>query len=261
MSGTGNYLVVHPAGQGQRWAQRFEDLFRSMIHYFSTRGIPTSRPTFPLVAVVFPTRAAFFEQAAKQGDRLPSSVLGYYHTNSNRIMLFDSSEFFGGDWRTNAETIVHEAAHQTAFNVGIHNRFVRPPKWIIEGLGTLFESPGIYDARMYPDLSNRINQEQLRIYRRYFPDELPKGLLQALVTNDKVFYLNSDVAYAVSWAMTFMAAETQPSKLSEYLQITANKKKFSEVSAKERLADFQKVFGSDMKMNQARLQRFIAGLP
>ena len=37
VSGTGQYLVVHPAGQRDRWADRFEQLYRSMIHYLTAR--------------------------------------------------------------------------------------------------------------------------------------------------------------------------------------------------------------------------------
>ena len=61
VSGTGNYLVVHPSGQRGRWAERFEDLFRSFVHYFSVRGMRPAAPTFPLVAVVLPSQRAFVE--------------------------------------------------------------------------------------------------------------------------------------------------------------------------------------------------------
>ncbi len=46
VSGTGNYLVVHPAGHKDQWAQRFEDLYRSFVHYFSVRGMRPRRPSF-----------------------------------------------------------------------------------------------------------------------------------------------------------------------------------------------------------------------
>jgi hypothetical protein len=39
ISGTGHYLVVHPAGQRSQWAQRFEDLYRQMLRYYAVRGI------------------------------------------------------------------------------------------------------------------------------------------------------------------------------------------------------------------------------
>src|SRR5690606_17098851 len=53
VTSTGNYLVVHPAGEENQWAQRFEQLYRSFIHYFQARGYRPHAPHFPLVAVVF----------------------------------------------------------------------------------------------------------------------------------------------------------------------------------------------------------------
>ena len=39
VSGTGHYLVAHPRGQRDKWAERFEELYRSFVHYFSVRGL------------------------------------------------------------------------------------------------------------------------------------------------------------------------------------------------------------------------------
>jgi hypothetical protein len=39
VSGTGQYLVVHPKGKRDVWAGRFEALYRSFVHYFSVRGL------------------------------------------------------------------------------------------------------------------------------------------------------------------------------------------------------------------------------
>src|SRR5262245_17958452 len=38
VSGVGHYLVVHPTGQKDQWAPRFESLYRSFVHYFAARG-------------------------------------------------------------------------------------------------------------------------------------------------------------------------------------------------------------------------------
>ena len=53
VSGTGHYLVVHPAGEKDLWAERFEQLYREFQHYFVARGFRPETPQFPLVAVVF----------------------------------------------------------------------------------------------------------------------------------------------------------------------------------------------------------------
>ncbi|MEM8680678.1 MAG: DUF1570 domain-containing protein, partial [Planctomycetota bacterium] len=190
------------------------------------------------------------------------SVLGYYSAQTNRILLYDvtAGGRFGGDWRENAETIVHEAAHQTAFNVGIHSRYALPPRWLAEGLGTLFEAPGVYNSASHPQLADRLNREQLTNFRRYFRQGIPDGMLAALVASDDFFKRQIHESYALSWAFTFMVAEQSPSKLAEYLQLTADKPAFTNVSATERMRDFQSVFGSNLKMIQVRIERFMGEL-
>ena len=59
VSGTSHYLVAHPRGQRDRWAERFEDLYRSFVHYFSVRGCQPAAPPFPLVGVVWKNRERF----------------------------------------------------------------------------------------------------------------------------------------------------------------------------------------------------------
>src|SRR5688500_18377308 len=67
VSGVGHYLVVHPAGRRDAWAPRFEELYRSFVHYFSARGWRLTEPRFPLIAVVHPRQADFARQASREG--------------------------------------------------------------------------------------------------------------------------------------------------------------------------------------------------
>ncbi len=262
VTGTGHYMVVHPKGQRKLWSDRFENLYRELTHYFSTRRIPVNRPEYPLVAIVFESRGEFEDYMSNTGVNMGFSLAGFYAFKSNRIALFDST---GGDdsidWRYNAETIVHEAAHQTAYNIGVHNRFTPPPQWLSEGIGTLFEAKGIYAASEFRELEDRINREQVENFRQEFPDGISAESLAGIVSDDSVFRANTKAAYAFSWAFTFMVAEKQPRLLSEYLQVTANKKPFTNVGPDERVNDFQSVFGDDMRMVATRLNRFVKDLP
>ncbi len=89
VSGTGQYLVVHPAGQKDRWADRFEQLYRSMVHYFKARGFEVRRPEFPLVAVVFATQSQYLSHLRRSQVEVTAGSLGYYDPATNRIHLFD----------------------------------------------------------------------------------------------------------------------------------------------------------------------------
>src|SRR6478672_9861263 len=104
VSGVGHYLVVHPAGKRDQWAPRFEELFRSFVQYFSARGWQLTEPRFPLIAVVYPREADFWQQANREGLPRTQGVLGYYSPATNRILLFHAAAAGSGyDWATNAD--------------------------------------------------------------------------------------------------------------------------------------------------------------
>jgi hypothetical protein len=261
VSGVGHYLVVHPAGKRDQWAPRFEELFRSFVHYFSARGWQLSEPRFPLVAVVYSRPADFWQQAEKEGLRQTPGVLGYYSPVTNRILMFDASSPGGGyDWATNAETIIHEAAHQSAFNTGVHSRFGDPPRWVIEGLGTMFEARGVWQSRTFPRLSDRVNHGRLQAWRAYAKSRRSGDSIARLVASDRMFSSDPDGAYSEAWALTFFLIESSPKKYIEYMAKTAERPAFTDISGPKRLAEFTEVFGTDLKMLDARMQRFLAGL-
>jgi hypothetical protein len=261
VSGVGHYLVVHPSGKRDQWAPRFEELFRSFVHYFSSRGWQLSEPRFPLIAVVYPRPADFWNQARREGLVETPGVLGYYSPVTNRILMFDAASPGGGfDWTTNAETIIHEAAHQSAFNAGVHSRWGDPPRWVIEGLGTMFEARGVWQSRTYPIQSERVNEGRLRVWRSYAKSNRPKDAIAQIVSSDRLFDTEPDGAYGEAWALSFFLAETMPKKYFEYLAKTAACPAFADYTGPQRLKDFTDVFGSDLAMLDARLQRFLAGL-
>ena len=165
----------------------------------------------------------------------------------------------GVDWSVNAETIIHEAAHQSAFNTGVHGRFGDAPRWVIEGLGTMFEARGVWQSRSHPRLSDRVNRERLENYRRYAARR-PKDALAQLISSDRYFSSDPEGAYAEAWALSFYLCEREPRQYMEYLAKTAALPSFGTYKSPQRLQDFTAVFGNDLVMLDARLQRFLAGL-
>jgi len=261
VSSTSHYLVAHAKGQRDQWAQRFEDLYRSFVHYFSVRGFRLSEPATPLIGIVCRNREDFQRYAIKEG--IPSGgVLGYYSNKTNRIVVYDMGPGAANSaaWQETASTIIHEATHQTAFNTGIHSRYTFPPTWVAEGLATMFEAPGVYDSRRYPERTDRLNRGRLREFQeRVVPRHRPE-LLASLVARDNFFRASPSAAYAEAWAFTFYLVETQPRKYADYLARTAAHPPFTECTAAERTADFTAVFGTDWRMLEAQFLRFMAGL-
>ncbi|MEZ6117407.1 MAG: DUF1570 domain-containing protein [Pirellulaceae bacterium] len=256
VSRTGKFLVVHPIGQRDVWADRFEQLYRDFTHYFSVRRIPIDEPYFPLVAVVFPSRAIYLQYAPKSMQ----NTLGFYDSKTNRIYLFDAARSEGRDWSVNAETIIHEAAHQTAFNVGIHRRFGAVPTWVAEGIGTLFERPGVWNSQEYRSLHDRVNWTQLGTYAERIKPEDSVSVLQELIQNDRLFQRNPDVAYAYAWALTFYLTEREPAAYANYLKRLYQRDSFVPYGHADRVRDFISAFGSDVKMLDIRMQRYLAEL-
>ncbi|OYV87854.1 MAG: hypothetical protein B7Z73_09490, partial [Planctomycetia bacterium 21-64-5] len=248
ISGTGHYLVAHAPGQRDYWSQRFEDLYRSFVHYFRVRGFHLQEPQFPLVALVFRNQDDFLAYSRRDGAQLGANVLGYYSPLSNRVSLFDvgGGRAQAADWHENAATIIHEATHQTAFNTGVHRRFGATPRWLVEGLGTMFEAEGVWNSTHHTSRRARYNRIRLAQFKRLLPSR-PAHLLEEIVASDRLFQSNVDRAYAEAWAFSFFLVETRPKKYSELLARTAARKAFAAYDAGQRMADFTAIFGDNLR--------------
>src|SRR5262245_30808894 len=196
---TRHYTVCAVGDQKARaYAETFEDLFRSFHMYFSVRGFKINEPEFGLVAIVFPDYESFSRYAASDKVAVSKSLKGYYLKTSNRIALYEEpagstarrqdppdNEFptplldrdllgpvntsFPVDIEGNLwgaiegrlmDTMLHEATHQAAFNTGLHTRLGENPKWVVEGLATVFEAPGVRNGGSNAGVKMRINRER-----------------------------------------------------------------------------------------------------
>jgi hypothetical protein len=262
VSNTGHFVIAHPRGQKDQWADRFEEMYRSFVAYFSVRGFRLQQPPFPLVAIVWKNRDDFIHYTVRDGGKPSPGLLGYYSLETNRVTLFDvgSGKTSAADWRQNFATLIHEAAHQTAFNTGIHNRFSPPPRWVAEGLGTMFEARGVNNSRAYTNQSDRINRERFQEFKEYRATRRKSDSLMQLIASDRAFDRDSAGGYSEAWMLTFYLVEQLPREYAQYLARTANRPAFSDYPSAARLADFTAVFGSDFRMLEARFLRFVDSL-
>ena len=149
------------------------------------------------------------------------STLGHYDPATNRVFLFDATKDAGYDWSENADTIIHEATHQTAYNVGVHKRFIAAPRWMVEGLATMFEARGVWNAQYDRTQTDRVNRGRLLDFRDYAATRRQPGALATLITTDQPFHSDGVAAYAEAWALSFYLCETQPRLYAAYLAKTA----------------------------------------
>lgn len=263
VTGTGNYLVVHPAGQKDAWASQFEQLFRSFQQYFAARGIHLQRNEFPLVAVVFPDFRSYQKYAAQDGMRVSPGLVGYYSSGTNRVALYDVTHGHHDNpmWAENMATIIHEATHQTAFNTGLHSRYAQQPKWLVEGLATMFEAPGVWDSRNHSHFRDRVNKTRMLEFLEYAKTQRPADSLAQFVATDNAYYKRPSTAYGEGWALVFYLIETRPREFAAYVRTVAARSAEEDYTSEQRIRDFQDAFGSDVAQMEAYFLRYIKELP
>ncbi len=251
---TQHYLVVQPRGRGRRWPACFERMYRQFVSYMERRGVVTRQGRFPLVAVIYPDEASMRVAIEKLGLQM-GRVAGLYDLASNRVLLHDQLRA-----EETAATVRHEAAHQTAYNVGVHSRVSPTPRWLLEGVGSLFEPASMEQVRR-GTLADRVPAGRLDEVASLDQDALAAEVRQ-LVTGD-VHFQDPDrvrTAYAVSWAMTFFLAERQPARFAAYLRQTQQLPPFEAYPGGRRVADFERLLDTDIARFAHRLERFLAAL-
>ncbi len=262
VSTTQHFIVVHPIGDYQIWAMPFEKLYRRYINYFASRNVRLEEPQFPMVAVVLRTRNEF-DRFLQRYHEANENILGYYSPRSNRIITYDHSDGQSEDeeWFFTADTIVHEATHQTAFNTGLHTRFAPTPVWISEGLATMFEAPGVQNSLYHSKQRDRINYGRLNnLLEMYAKDMVDETLIGNMVATDRLFESNPGAAYALAWGLTFYLSETQPDRYVDFLKQDSTRSDWEDYPSRDRLEAFVRKFGKISKL-APRLKQFIEQLP
>ncbi len=246
-----HFVVVHSKDSGRDWADRMETLYRTFRSSMRVRGISTQNPRVTMVAIIFRNRGDYFDYFAKRGKSLPSTTMGHYEQVSNRVFLFDESRS-----QVVMDTVVHEATHQTAYNVGVHQRRADQPQWLVEGLAMMFETPGMREAWSIQSRDSRINRERIDRFREYLARR-PDDALLRMVASDRLFKTATLDAYAEAWVLSFYLFETRSQDYSSYLARVASRPPFSSYSAKRRVADFVHAFGSELQVLDNQMLRFV----
>jgi hypothetical protein len=283
IDGSGRFLICSEKN-GHRIGEICEDTYRTFYRYFTVRGFKISQPEFPLVVIVFPDHASFVSYCRKDGIEPPSGLMGYYMRLTNRVALFDggqdlnaevqsakpsdrlafsarnSAVRFDGMVEGNLhDTIVHEITHQCAFNMGLHSRIGPTPKWVVEGLATMFEAPGIRDSQKNSSPKSRINRSRYVWFGNYMHSRRQPNSLVDFVGTDDLYSSATLDAYAEGWALTFFLAETRHASYGRYLKLIVQRNPLKAYSATERVADFRKAFG-DIKALETDYLRFFEKL-
>lgn len=281
---TRHYVVVAPSGRAADYAAIFEEQYSMLHRFFRTRSFSLTEPQFPMVAVVFPTQTQFIEYANRDGSKVMANMQGYYSPKTNRVALFEASgksiavsafdrppigrsfdashsPLFGSISTDLKETMIHEATHQVAYNIGLHSRVGETPRWVVEGMATVFEPEGMRSASVGSLPKQRINWERYVVFQNFVQTKrrAPKSL-RSFIESEELYDSAVLDFYAQSWALTFFLVETRPRNYSAYLKRIAARDPFSEYPAKERLADFKETIHADVDWLDSQFVKYIDGV-
>ena len=280
---TGHYVVCAEQGKAKQYARIFEEIYRSFRSYFSVRGFEVPEPSVPLVAIIFPNHADFARYAREDGIVPFPGLLGYYLRTTNRVALYHESSAkvsprlplsssysnqmrkqIVNSWTGSSsmnqsvlDTMVHEATHQIAFNTGLHSRIGEYPKWVVEGMATVFESSEIQQGKKSRDPKTRINRNRFLWFQEYREKRRSEKALLHLIESDAHFSKQPLDAYAEAWAFSFFLMEKRPSHYTRYLKRIAKRDPLEPYTSKERMEDFAAIFGRDLRWLDIWFLRFM----
>lgn len=263
-----HYVVCGVRGRGRSYARLFEDIFNQVDSFYSLRGFKTSKPATLLVALVLKDLEAFKKYCERDQMTWTEGLRGYYSLKSNRIAMYDRPEVLQSARKMpgasvlshdttlitasaltvageTADTIIHEATHQVGFNIGIHSRIGGTPAWVLEGMATVLEAPGIRTRSSAAMHSDKVNQDRLDWFHREYAQRRQPGDLAKLIASDDMFRTQTLDAYSAAWGITWFLTENpaRARMFSRYLKTVGQRDPLASYSAEERLEDFQKVFG------------------
>ncbi len=252
ISTTSNYVVVARHGSADIYASIFDRIYREFVRSFSARGFDVSKPEFPLIAIVFPDRAGFTKYCHDEGIHVQTGLVGNYLLSSNRIAMFERPDATELD-----STVIHEATHQVAFNTGIHSRLAQHPKWVVEGLATVFEAEGVRSRQDLSTPADRINRERYLWFQEYSRTRRSAHSLASFVRDDRRFETATLDAYSEAWALSFFLIETRSTEYGKYLKQLADRDPLKDYNAESRLNDFTNAFGKDINSLEDLYLRYI----
>lgn len=268
-----HYVVCGARGRSQSYATLFEGIFNQVDSFYSLRGFQTSRPATPLIALVLKDQAAFRKYCEADQMAWTDGLRGYYSLKSNRIVMYDRPDAFRSVQAIpgpnlsmpqsaiiaasasmvtgeTADTIIHEATHQVGFNIGIHSRLGGTPAWVLEGMATVLEAPGMRDRSTSQDPSSRLNSDRLDWFKAEYQKRRQPGDLAKLIAADDMFNKQALDAYSTAWGITWFLTENpaRARMFSRYLKTVSERDPLQTYTAEQRLEDFQNVFGDISRM-------------
>jgi hypothetical protein len=261
-----------------------ETIYPAFFDHFRRKGFAVREPAGRLMVAVFDTQAGF---EAYVGRPLGASVRGFFHTPTNRLVVYDfgtNREFLDSKARAqreawnvadglerqrllssfnrwaqhvrtdaNISTVMHEVAHQLSFNCGLLNRDAAAPIWLVEGLACYCEPA---DGGGWRGIGGA-NPSRAAALAAVLKQNGSFLTLRELVESDDWLRKASSTrevvnGYAQSWALFSLLMEERPREMKKYLSLIYTRR-----APEQRLADFTQAFGTDLAGLEKRYQTYL----
>jgi len=275
---TANYMIFYDTSATYaKWCGAlFERLHWAFSNYWTKKDFELDEAEFPLVAVIFADKGDYARFAKTELGEAAGSIIGYFSLRTNRMTMYDLTGTESLRRYANARgtsqgitrilarpeaqltvaTIIHEATHQIAHNCGLHQRYSDCPVWFSEGIAVYFETPDLKSSKGWRGIG-AVNRPRLAQFHKYFRSRPPNSL-ETLIRDDKRFHdaKQSLDTYAEAWALTYFLIKQHPKEYLAYLRMLSEKKPLIYADPKQRVAEFEKVFG-DLDILDMEFIRFM----
>lgn len=282
---TKHFVIVYTSDleQARKLAARLDSVYDWCVKYSDLLELNKTLPKYKLEIYYFGDFEEYDKYQTVMGFRAGGAI-GFYSRVNNRSAFFDMMTYppfkqqleavrqQGVDGKTrlqvetkiarlvehnNFEVVQHEAAHHVHFNIGIFNQLGDTPRWMTEGLATMFEVPPSTTGGSLGSL----NHYRLYNFRRYWGEKgerLPD--MKTFLLNDGLFFQLGYSGYLIGWSLNQYLFRAKPEGYKKWMQLLGRRESFEEVSTADRLSQFEDIFGEVDDIWVKKYNDYIANL-
>ncbi len=282
---TKHFVVAYTSDieSARKLASRLDSVFAWHVKFMDMLDLPKIRPASKLEIFYFGTFDEYDKYQTVNGFR-EMGAIGFYMRTNNRSSFFDmrtwppfaaqleSAKDPSVDWRerqriqnrvlqlvehNNLEVVQHEAAHHIQFNIGVFPKLGDMPRWVTEGMATMFEVP---PSEVGASLG-ALNHYRLFQFRQIWGprgQRLPQ--LRQFILNDNIWFNFGGASYPAGWAINQYLFRQHPEGFKKWMHLMAQREDNEQVSVSDKLAQFEDIFGEVDEIWESKFYDYLEGL-
>ncbi len=272
--------------QARQLGSRLESVYEWNVRYMEILNIPRIHQPEAKLEIFFFGQHKEYENYQTINGWRELGAIGFFMRTNNRSAFFDmmtyppyagriaaskdpqvpyrdrqkiKSELAREVEHKNIEVVQHEAAHHIHFNIGIFPAQGDIPRWMSEGLATMFEVP---PSDVGASLG-ATNHYRLYHLRRQFGEELQNlPPMRTFILNDGMFFQFGFHGYSIGWALNHYMYQKHRDAYAKWMRLLASRDDdlSMRVDVSEKQEQFEEIFGeiNDKWVNDFRT--FINGI-